>query len=648
MQFTSPRLTAKPAASQTRRKGKQHRLGFECLEARRQLAIIFTVTSADDTFGAGGGMTLRDAITAVNNDLTDTAVSPDVINFNIAGTPTINLAADLPALASPVTIDGTTQPGVTVNGNGFAMLVVDTAATVTSATFTGGTAAAGAASDLTVSAGTAINAIGDLSLGSSSTLNNHGQISVSGNIVGSASAGIYNLGAASLNVVQNVVLGFRGYVYNGLSSTDAGTFIVGGGFTAGFGGYVDSYGTSSLKVTGDFTLGNDGFLYNGLAGSDAATLTIGGKFTIGDSTAGPREAGNVYNLGNSAIVVKGDFTIFGDGGSFLYNGLSATDAAMFTVGGSFSLGGEGYVYNYGTSSLIVTGDFTLGNLGYAYNGVGNDAATLTVGGNFTIGNAAAGPSDSGFIYNSGQSIIDITKNLMIYGDYGSTIENGHLSGDTASLTVGGTSRLGAKSFVSNYGTARFEHSLTVGRIQNDSEADVGVMFSDIHHVVGPIDGAGNAVLNSASELTATHIVQNSLVIGANTVVTIAPSDAAGNPLAAAATSVSAAATSSSAASAVVAASLLSPAAPAPVVIETPVDPPITSLASLSESAGPAQATTNSTIAAAAPTNKESNPLSIAAMPPSPSIDASINLGGSGRTVIDPDAADDLFSRLGAW
>ncbi len=369
---------------------------------------MFTVTSAadDPSVPIPGVVTLRDAIIAVNSDTTDNASSPDVINFNITGTPTINLLADLPAINNPVTIDGSMQAGVTVNGNTFAMLVDNSAATLNDVTFTGGTVTLGANAQLTVDAGSTVSVAGDLDAGNSAILNNDGSLSVSGNFVGSDSTGVYNApfstssatfaasftvggaftagadsfvynnGTATFSVTQDFTLGDGGFVYNGEFSTDAATFTVGGSFSIGANGFAYNYGASALKATGDFTLGDGGFVYNGVSSTDAATLTVGGNLSISDGGFS-----FVYNYGASAINVTGDFTL----GGFLYNGVSSTDAATLTVGGSLSVGADGgwWTYNYGTSSIKVTGDFTLD--GFLYNGVSStDDATLTVGGTLSI------------------------------------------------------------------------------------------------------------------------------------------------------------------------------------------------------------------------------------------------------------------------
>src|SRR5437867_12639817 len=100
------------------------------------LAAVLTVTTAaDDITPNDGSVSLREAITAVNagNDLGDpdiTAQSPgvfginDTINFNIpgSGVRTINVGTDasaagipLPTIVNPLTINGYSQSGASVN-----------------------------------------------------------------------------------------------------------------------------------------------------------------------------------------------------------------------------------------------------------------------------------------------------------------------------------------------------------------------------------------------------------------------------------------------------------------------------------------------------------------------------------------------------
>jgi T5SS/PEP-CTERM-associated repeat protein len=101
------------------------------------------------------------------------------------------------------------------------------------------------------------------------------------------------------------------------------------------------------------------------------------------------------------------------------------------------------------------------------------------------------------------------------------------SGVTASVTSTGTLELaGAVS------------SLAVGNtrvnVSNTSSATTGIHVTGTNQVVGGINGSGATGVDAGSNLTANHIVQNALIIGGtlgnSATVTIAASDASGNPL----------------------------------------------------------------------------------------------------------------------
>ena len=88
-------------------------------------AATVTVTDTGDTIAVDGVVSLREAITSINNganvNADVVAVGPygtnDQIVFNIPGTGlhTIGPASDLPMITKPVTIDGYTQPGSSPN-----------------------------------------------------------------------------------------------------------------------------------------------------------------------------------------------------------------------------------------------------------------------------------------------------------------------------------------------------------------------------------------------------------------------------------------------------------------------------------------------------------------------------------------------------
>src|SRR4051794_29327878 len=100
---------------------------IEPLETRRLLATV-TVTGIGDTIAVDGAVTLREAIASINagtdlgnSDITNqnpgTFGTNDTINFNLAGAGvhTINATSALPTIVKPLTINGYTQPGASVN-----------------------------------------------------------------------------------------------------------------------------------------------------------------------------------------------------------------------------------------------------------------------------------------------------------------------------------------------------------------------------------------------------------------------------------------------------------------------------------------------------------------------------------------------------
>jgi fibronectin-binding autotransporter adhesin len=399
-------LRSRWAASKWARRTRRFRPEVTQLEERCLLSnLVVTVNSAgDDPAGPTQGVvTLRDAITQVNNDTNDSSTSPDVINFAITGTPTILLGGDLPSITRPLTIDGSTQAGVTVNGNGFAMLAANSAVTVNDMTFSGGTASLGSSASLTVGSGSSLSVAGDLNAGNNANLKNDGSVAVSGNFVGGDAITVTNA------------------PFSNGTTTYADSFTVGGSFNAGQNSLLYNNGTSTFSVTKDFTLaggGDGGLIYNGLSPNDAATFSVGGSFSIGTALGE-----DVFNKGSSHLNVTGDCTI-GDNAT-VYNGYSSTDAATWTVGGSLKVGAEGEWFNQGTSHLRVTGDCTVGDNNIFYNGYYNtDAAIWTVDGSFTLGLGEQ-------INNEGSSQLNVTGNLSVGS--GTNLDNY----DTAQWSVTG-------------------------------------------------------------------------------------------------------------------------------------------------------------------------------------------------------------------
>jgi hypothetical protein len=102
-----------------------------------------------------------------------------------------------------------------------------------------------------------------------------------------------------------------------------------------------------------------------------------------------------------------------------------------------------------------------------------------------------------------------------------------IAGISASIDGTGTLELGGSfSDLSGGGSS--------AAISNSSAAPVGIEVSGSNQIVGSISGNGNLTIDAGADLTANQIVQGSLVIGGTAgspdFVTIAPSDASGNPL----------------------------------------------------------------------------------------------------------------------
>ena len=424
-----------PAVRELRRLANRYRPRFEQLEDRWTPAKIFMVISPlDDPLGPatpGVYTTLRDAINEVNADTSDSAASPDVIQFAIPGGTPITLTADLPAISRPVYIDGSTQGagGVTIVGsdnlgNVYSALDAESAVSLKAVTISGGT--------LTVGAGSTLNVDGDLGLGDSAVVRNFGSLQVTGSVVAGPNVGINDYDGSAFDVTGDFTMDYGGYVYNGadFTSSDSATFVVGGSLRIGANGILDNVGDSSVSVGNDLAIGDSGFIFNGISDADSAVLTVGGSVSLG---ADGDNAAYIRNNGTSFFQVAGDVTLLGDM-SYVFNGTDAADAATFQVGGTFALPGDSdAAYNYGNGTFSV-GGLQLGAAGNFYNhsilSVNGSAATGTSTLHLFAGGSLDVASGADFTVDSGGAILaDKGTRVTIEGDL--TID----AGATASVDL---------------------------------------------------------------------------------------------------------------------------------------------------------------------------------------------------------------------
>ncbi len=161
------------------------------------------------------------------------------------------------------------------------------------------------------------------------------------------------------------------------------------------------------------------------------------------------------------------------------------------------------------------------------------------------------------------AVVDATQNVTVRGPSGSGLDSYNALSKTGDGTLtltevdsvsgnleisGGFLRLsepstptfssGVTTTVTGTGALELAGSVSVltngVNVANNSTAAAGVLVSGTNQVIGSISGTGNVVVNAGGGLTANSIVQGSLVIGGTAVnhaiVTIASSDASGNPL----------------------------------------------------------------------------------------------------------------------
>ena len=286
----------------------------------------------------------------------------------------------------------------------------------------------------------------------------------------------------------------------------------GGIISGGNGGYLQFFGSSTADHS---VIHNEGATVNG--------ASSGSTYFYGSSSAG---SATLYADGG-----------IGNGGAIIF--LASSDGGTARV----IIGGNGLDSGGLDSSLLANSGMNLGSLeGGGITSLGSK--NLSVGGNNLSATYSGIIRDGGYSGASGGSLTKVGTGTFTLegantytGD--TTVSAGTLkfnltagvatiaSGVTATVAVGATLELaGSVSALGTTGGNRVH-------VVNDSTA-AGVVVSGTNQVVGGIDGSGVTQVNAGSDLTADHIVQGALAIGGAAgnpaLVTIAASDADGNPL----------------------------------------------------------------------------------------------------------------------
>jgi CSLREA domain-containing protein len=355
--------------------------------------MTFTVnTTANTSDGsctsAPGGCTLREAITAANNN-----PGPDTIAFNIpgGGVQTISLTlSSLPDITGPLTIDGYTQPGSSpntlANGNNAVLLIELKGNSIIGAPTGGNGLTFQSQTGGSVVRGLVINRF-DYGI---EVLLGAGDIKIEGNFIGTDPAGSTALGntiggihldRASGSTIGGTAPAARN-VISGNGSDEGGIRLDSVSDTLVQGNYI---GTNA-GGTGDLGNSGGGVVFNSIEGVGSSNNSIGG------TTPG---AGNVIS-GN-------------DGDGVAING----DSSNYVIAGNYigtNAAGTAQIANDGPGLSINGGSHTVGGTTpgarNVISGNNGDGIFITSGGNNVqgnyIGTGAGGGSPLG---NTGNGVM---------------------------------------------------------------------------------------------------------------------------------------------------------------------------------------------------------------------------------------------------
>jgi hypothetical protein len=321
-------------------------------------AATITVTGTGDTIAVDGSVTLREAITSINNGANVNADvvavgaygTNDMVVFNIAGgcaAPcTITMVGPLPALTKPMTIDGYTQPGASANTNAFPaalntvlLIELDTTSSGGLAVDAGGTTIRGLVINRTNGDAIIITAAG-------------GNVTIAGNFIGTNPAGTIAMPGSSGFAIavelgnNNVIGGPAPADRNLLSGDPQGGVLVDpfGGANDGTriqGNYIgsDVTGTVSLNSPTSGGIRADGNSPSNRTTNTAiiGNLISGNGTAITDGSAGGVIQGNLIGTQRDGITPLPNFEgvlLFSPGSNVTVGGSGAGQANVIAFNGA--------------------------------------------------------------------------------------------------------------------------------------------------------------------------------------------------------------------------------------------------------------------------------------------------------------------------
>jgi len=332
---------------------------IEILEDRIAPASVLVVSLADS--GAG---TLRNAITAVDasGDTTNNIIFANTLHG------TILLKSPLPAITNAVTIGGTTNAKIAIDGaNKFQIFNVNSSSIDVNI------------NDLTFVLGNSLNIGGPTVRGGGAiyvndysgtvkinncTITHNRALGLSGVTESSGIGGGIFLSAGTLDITSSKITGNLAEGGHGTAASASGRSGEGGGV------YVGSSGTLVVTlstISGNVALGGNGA--PGARGANGAAMTVGSAGGRGGS-GGAGQGGGVWSYGIASVVkstVSGNVAAGGRGANGAAGGNGGVGAAGGNGGGGgyAGFGQGGGVYSEGTlmlNSSTVSGNIANGNL----------------------------------------------------------------------------------------------------------------------------------------------------------------------------------------------------------------------------------------------------------------------------------------------
>lgn len=354
-------------------------LGF-CIHSAT-FATIFTVTN---TTNSNPG-SFRAQLIAAN-------ASPglDTLDFSVSGT--VNVLSTLPAITSPVFIDGTSAPGYVACGS--PQIVINGSGAGTS------------------------NGIQLLAGASGSTL-------LALNVSGFSLNGIQLIGSTA-NTIQRCFVGVNQTGTAAMANGLNGFQLEGGSDNNRIGG--------PIACEGNLISGNGGW---GISLNNSSTTTIMGNL-IGMNATG---TGGIGNGGAGIGIINGSNNTQIGGSGLTERNIVSNNGTGFSGNGIDINGATGTVLLNNYIGLDPTGTVPMGN---AENGLSlNAAPNTTIGGTGTLdGNRIADHNFHGIVLNGGSSNIDILGNVIGTNAAGTLAFGNDDSGviviNSSNVRIGGT------------------------------------------------------------------------------------------------------------------------------------------------------------------------------------------------------------------